>query len=45
MAIYETAFRQLSLGRAAALSVVLLAALVILNGIQLFFLREKKEDR
>lgn len=45
MAVYETAFRQLSLGKAAALSVVLLAALVILNGIQLFFLREKKEDR
>lgn len=44
MAIYETAFRQMNLGKAAALSVVLLAALVVLNGIQLFFLREKKED-
>jgi multiple sugar transport system permease protein len=43
MAIYDAAFQQMSLGKAAALSVILLAALVILNGVQLFFLREKKE--
>lgn len=44
MAIYDTAFRQFSLGEAAALSVVLLVALVLLNGIQFMFLRSK-EDR
>ena len=44
MAIYDAAFQQMSLGKAAALSIVLLVALVVLNGVQLFFLREKKED-
>lgn len=44
MAIYDTAFRQFSLGKAAALSVVLLVALVLLNGIQFVLLREKKEE-
>ena len=44
MAIYDAAFNQMSLGKAAALSVVLLIALVVLNGVQLFFLRNKKED-
>lgn len=43
MAIYDTAFRQFSLGKAAALSIVLLVALVLLNGIQMIVLR-KKED-
>jgi multiple sugar transport system permease protein len=41
MAIYNTAFRQFSLGQAAALSIVLLVALVILNGLQLQFLRRQ----
>lgn len=44
MAIYNTAFRQLNLGQAAALSVVLLVALVLLNGLQLLVLR-RGEDR
>ena len=44
LAIYNTAFAQFDLGKAAALSVVLLLALVLLNGIQLFMLRDK-EDR
>lgn len=44
MAIYDAAFNQMSLGKAAALSIVLLVALVVLNGVQLFFLRERKED-
>ncbi len=44
MAIYNTAFRYYSLGEAAALSVVLLAALVVLNGIQMFVLRRKEES-
>ena len=44
MAIYDTAFRQFSLGKAAALSVVLLVALVLLNGIQLLALRKKDES-
>jgi multiple sugar transport system permease protein len=44
MAIYNTAFRQFSLGQAAALSVVLLVALVILNGFQLLFLRRRDES-
>lgn len=39
MVIYNTAFINFSLGKAAALSVVLLIALVALNGIQLFLLR------
>jgi multiple sugar transport system permease protein len=44
MAIYNTAFRQYSLGRAAALSIVLMLALVLLNGFQLLFLRRKGES-
>ncbi|MGW3348788.1 carbohydrate ABC transporter permease [Nonomuraea rubra] len=40
-AVYDTAFQQFDLGKAAALSVVLLAALVILNAMQFRFLREK----
>jgi multiple sugar transport system permease protein len=44
MAVYDAAFRQGSLGKAAALSVVLLIALVILNGIQLFALRTKEDE-
>ncbi len=43
MAIYNTAFRQFSLGEAAALSIVLLLALVLLNGFQLLFLRRRDE--
>ncbi len=43
MAIYNTAFAKFDLGKAAALSIVLLISLVILNGIQLMFLREKEE--
>lgn len=43
MAIYDTAFRQFSLGRAAALSVVLLVALVLFNGLQMFVLRTKED--
>jgi multiple sugar transport system permease protein len=44
MAIYNTAFRQFSLGQAAALSVVLLLALVLINGIQFLVLRRKDES-
>lgn len=44
MAVYDTAFRRFSLGDAAALSVVLLVALIVLNGIQFLVLREKKDD-
>ncbi|MFD5861472.1 carbohydrate ABC transporter permease [Streptomyces chartreusis] len=44
MAIYDTAFKQFSLGKAAALSVVLLAALILLNFLQLFALRRKGDD-
>lgn len=44
MAVYNTAFRQFSLGEAAALSVVLLVALVLLNGIQFFVLRRKEDS-
>ncbi|WP_419817939.1 carbohydrate ABC transporter permease [Glaciibacter flavus] len=44
LAIYNTAFAQFDLGKAAALSVVLLLALVLLNGVQLFLLRDK-DDR
>lgn len=44
MAIYDTAFMQFSLGKAAALSVVLLLALILLNGIQLLALRRKDES-
>jgi multiple sugar transport system permease protein len=43
MAIYNTAFAQFNLGKAAALSVVLLIALVLLNGVQLLFLRSKED--
>ncbi|MBW9093077.1 sugar ABC transporter permease [Microbacterium jejuense] len=43
MAIYDTAFRQFSLGNAAALSIVLLIALVVLNGIQMLVLRRKED--
>ncbi|WP_158862308.1 carbohydrate ABC transporter permease [Leifsonia sp. AG29] len=43
MAIYDTAFAKFDLGKAAALSIILLIALVILNGIQLMFLREKED--
>jgi multiple sugar transport system permease protein len=44
MAIYDTAFREFSLGKAAALSVVLLLALVLLNGFQMFVLRRKEDS-
>jgi len=43
MAIYNSAFAKFDLGKAAALSIVLLIALVVLNGIQLMFLRAKEE--
>jgi multiple sugar transport system permease protein len=43
MAIYNTAFAKFDLGKAAALSIVLLVALVALNGIQLMFLRGKDD--
>lgn len=42
-AVYNTAFQQFDLGKAAALSVVLLIALVILNAIQFKFLRPKED--
>jgi len=42
MAIYDTAFQEFSLGRAAALSIVLLLALVVLNGIQLLVLNRRE---
>jgi multiple sugar transport system permease protein len=41
MAIYNTAFTSFDLGRAAALAVVLLLALVVLNVVQLRLLRSK----
>lgn len=44
LAIYNTAFAQFDLGKAAALSVVLLVALILLNGVQLLLLRNR-EDR
>lgn len=44
MAIYDTAFREYSLGKAAALSVVLLLALVLLNGFQMLVLRRKEDS-
>ncbi|WP_433434941.1 carbohydrate ABC transporter permease [Nonomuraea sp. CA-141351] len=40
-AVYNTAFQKFDLGRAAALSVVLLIVLVILNAVQFRFLRPK----
>lgn len=43
MAIYDTAFAKFDLGKAAALSIILLIALVALNGIQLMFLRGKED--
>jgi multiple sugar transport system permease protein len=43
MAIYNTAFSRFDLGKAAALSIVLLLALVLLNGIQFLILRNKEE--
>ncbi|WP_433005663.1 carbohydrate ABC transporter permease [Kribbella sp. CA-294648] len=42
-AVYNTAFQEFDLGKAAALSVVLLVALVILNAVQLKFLRPKDD--
>lgn len=42
MAVYRQAFTQQDLGRAAALSVVILIALVIVNSAQLVALRRKK---
>jgi len=44
LAIYNTAFRQFSLGQAAALSIVLLLALVLINGIQFLVLRRKDDS-
>lgn len=43
-AIYNTAFGKFELGEAAALSVVLLLALVLLNGVQLMFLRKREAN-
>ncbi len=43
LAIYNTAFTRFDLGEAAALSIVLVIALVVLNGIQLMFLRSKED--
>lgn len=43
-AIYNEAFVNLNLGTAAALSVVLLLALVLLNGVQLILLRTREAD-
>jgi multiple sugar transport system permease protein len=42
-AIYNMAFQNFDLGKAAALSVVLLLALVVLNGVQLLLLRSRDE--
>ena len=42
-AVYNTAFQQFDLGKAAALSIVLLIALVILNAVQFRFLRPKED--
>lgn len=44
LAIYNTAFAAFDLGKAAALSIVLLIALILLNGIQLLLLRSKDES-
>jgi multiple sugar transport system permease protein len=44
MAVYNTAFTSFDLGRAAALAVVLLIALVVLNVVQLRILRPKDES-
>jgi len=43
LAIYNTAFRAFDLGKAAALSIVLLVGLVLLNVVQLMLLRNKDE--
>ena len=43
-AVYNEAFTSLNLGKAAALSIVLLLALVVLNGIQLLLLRNRDKD-
>ncbi|MCU1551339.1 MAG: hypothetical protein JWR36_1899 [Glaciihabitans sp.] len=43
LAIYNTAFTKFDLGKAAALSIVLVIALVLLNGIQIMFLRTKED--
>ena len=43
MAVYNTEFSKFDLGGAAALSIVLLVALVALNGIQFLFLRTKDD--
>jgi multiple sugar transport system permease protein len=40
-AIYNTAFQTFDLGRAAALSIVLLVALILINGVQLTLLRRR----
>jgi multiple sugar transport system permease protein len=40
-AIYNTAFQSFDLGRAAALSIVLLVALILVNGVQLTLLRRR----
>lgn len=42
-AVYNTAFQRFDLGKAAALSIVLLIALVILNAVQFKFLRPKDD--
>lgn len=44
LAIYNTAFAAFDLGKAAALSIILLIALILLNGIQLLLLRSKDES-
>lgn len=43
-AIFKAAFQQYRLGAAAALSIVLLVALVLINGAQLLLLRTREED-
>lgn len=40
-AIYNSAFQSFDLGRAAALSIVLLVALILINGVQLTLLRRR----
>ncbi|MGC4152168.1 MAG: sugar ABC transporter permease [Propionicimonas sp.] len=43
MAIYNTAFTSYDLGRAAALSMVLLVALVVINALQMRFVKGKEQ--
>ena len=43
LALYNTAFQSFELGHAAALAVVLLIALVVINGVQLRLLRNKDD--